>query len=55
MIPITNGSIHSFRHVGGSLELVEFDDPSESASVIEGEEDLEEQNALEERETKGGG
>ncbi len=54
-VAITNGSIHSFRHVGGSLELVEFDDPIESASVIEGEEDLEEQNALEERETKGGG
>ena len=54
-VPITNGSIHSFRHVGGSLELVEFDDPIESASVIEGEEDLEEQNVLEERESKGTG
>jgi probable phosphoglycerate mutase len=28
-IPITNGSIHSFRVVAGELELVEFDDPLE--------------------------
>lgn len=52
-VPITNGSIHSFRHVGGSLELVEFDDPIEFASVVEGDEDLVEQNALEEREAEG--
>jgi probable phosphoglycerate mutase len=52
-VAITNGSIHSFRHLGGTLELVEFDDPIETASVVAGEEDLEEQNLLEERETKG--
>jgi probable phosphoglycerate mutase len=47
---ITNGSIHSFRLVDGTLELVEFDDPIESESVVPGEEDLDEQNALEGRE-----
>ncbi|HMM81670.1 MAG TPA: histidine phosphatase family protein [Terrimesophilobacter sp.] len=52
-VPITNGSIHSFRHIDGSLELIEFDDPIERASVVEGEEDLDQQNALEEREAKG--
>lgn len=52
-VAITNGSIHSFRHVDGALELVEFDDPIETASVIAGEEDLEEQNVLEERESEG--
>jgi broad specificity phosphatase PhoE len=52
-VAITNGSIHSFRHLDGALKLVEFDDPIESASVVPGEEDLEEQNVLEERESKG--
>lgn len=52
-VAITNGSIHSFRHVGGALELVEFDDPIETASIVPGEEGLEDQNALEEREMKG--
>lgn len=51
-VPITNGSIHSFRHVDGALTLVEFDDPIELASVVEGDERLEDQNVLEERETK---
>jgi probable phosphoglycerate mutase len=50
---ITNGSIHSFRHADGALELKEFDDPIETESVLAGQEDLEEQNKLEERETKG--
>lgn len=50
---ITNGSIHSFRHVGGGLELIDFDDPIEVASVAPGSEDLDEQNSLEERETEG--
>lgn len=49
-VPITNGSVHSFRHVGGTLELVEFDDPIDFDSVVEGDEDLDEQNVLEERE-----
>ena len=50
---MTNGSIHSSRHTGGALELEEFDDPIETASVLVGDEDLEEQNVLEEREAKG--
>lgn len=52
-VPITNGSIHSFRHAGGTLELKDFDDPIEAESVLAGDEDLEEQNVLEEREAKG--
>ncbi len=52
-VPITNGSIHSFRHVGGTLELNEFDDPIETESVLAGDEDLDEQNLLEEQEAKG--
>jgi probable phosphoglycerate mutase len=52
-VPITNGSIHSFRHADGALELKECDDPIETESVLAGQEDLEEQNKLEERETKG--
>ncbi len=52
-VAITNGSIHSFRHAGGTLELKEFDDPIEFESVQAGDEDLDEQNLLEERETKG--
>ena len=49
-IPITNGSVHSFRRIGESLELVEFDDPIELDSVVTGEEDFDEQNLLENRE-----
>ena len=49
-VPITNGSVHSFRHVGGTLELVEFDDPIETDSIVPGDEDFDEQNVLEERE-----
>lgn len=52
-VPITNGSIHSFRHTGGTLELKDFDDPIETESVALGDEDLDEQNVLEDRETKG--
>lgn len=51
-IPITNGSVHSFRRVGDSLELVEFDDPIEFDSVVPGTEDFDEQNILEDREDK---
>lgn len=49
-IPITNGSVHSFRLKGDSLELVEFDDPIESDSVVQGAEDFDEQNLVDERE-----
>lgn len=49
-MPITNGSVHSFRHVGGELELVEFDDPIEVESVSAGDEGIDEQNPIEERE-----
>lgn len=52
-IPITNGSIHSFRLRGGALELVAFDDPIEDASVEPGAPDLSEQNAIEQREAAG--
>jgi probable phosphoglycerate mutase len=52
-VPITNGSIHSFRQVGGGLELIAFDDPIDIASVSPGSEDIVQQNPLEERETEG--
>lgn len=48
---ITNGSIHSFRYVDGEFRLVAFDDPIEEESVEVGTEDLEQQNALEKRDT----
>lgn len=47
--PIPNGSVHSFRVVDGTLQLIAFDDPIEAASVREGCGDLDEQNALERR------
>ena len=49
-VPITNGSIHSFRYVNGGLVLVAFDDPIEIDSVTPGADDLIEQNAIESRE-----
>jgi uncharacterized phosphatase len=49
-VPITNGSVHSFRHVDGGLQLVLFDDPIDLESIAEGGSDLEEQNAVEQRE-----
>ncbi|MEO7148054.1 MAG: histidine phosphatase family protein [Terrimesophilobacter sp.] len=49
-IAITNGSIHSFRHARGMLELIEFDDPIEIASIVAGDEDIVQQNPLEKRE-----
>ena len=52
-IPITNGSVHSFRHVDGALELVLFNDPLEVESVTDDCGDLDDQNAVEQRE--GGG
>jgi uncharacterized phosphatase len=48
---ITNGSIHSFELVDGSLELVAFNDPIDEESLVCGTEDLDEQNAIENRET----
>jgi probable phosphoglycerate mutase len=50
-VPISNGSIHSFRLRDGELELVAFDDPIEEASIEPGSADLSEQNALEQRES----
>ncbi|HAM25748.1 MAG TPA: histidine phosphatase family protein [Microbacteriaceae bacterium] len=52
-IPITNGSVHSFRHVDGGLELVAFDDPIDEESVVDDYEDFIEQNAVERREISG--
>jgi uncharacterized phosphatase len=52
-IPITNGSVHSFRHVDGGLELVAFDDPIEEDSIADDGGDIVDQNAIEQRETAG--
>jgi len=49
-IPITNGSVHSFRHVNGALELVLFNDPIEKESITGDCGDLDDQNAVEQRE-----
>jgi probable phosphoglycerate mutase len=46
---ITNGSIHSFELVDGSLELVMFNDPIDELSLECGTDDLDDQNALEGR------
>jgi len=51
--PITNGSVHSFRHADGALELVAFDDPIDEQSIFPFADDFEEQNALAERELRG--
>jgi broad specificity phosphatase PhoE len=48
---ITNGSIHSFELVDGSLELVVFDDPIDELSLECGTDGLDAQNAMESRET----
>ncbi|MHB1171473.1 MAG: histidine phosphatase family protein [Lacisediminihabitans sp.] len=52
-VPITNGSIHSFRLSDGALELVAFDDPLEAASIEPDSVDLSDQNAIEQRESAG--
>ncbi|MFM9918039.1 histidine phosphatase family protein [Lacisediminihabitans sp. H27-G8] len=49
-IPITNGSVHSFRHVDGAIELVLFNDPIDIESVADDCVDFDEQNAVEYRE-----
>lgn len=48
---IRNGSVHSFRHVDGSLELTAFDDPIEAESLDCATDELEDQNAVEARES----
>lgn len=47
---IRNGSVHSFRHTDGTLELIAFDDPIERLSLECATDELEEQNAVEQRE-----
>jgi broad specificity phosphatase PhoE len=49
-VPITNGSVHSFRHVDDGLELVLFDDPIDLESVDDDSGDILDQNAVEQRE-----
>lgn len=51
--PITNGSVHSFRHADGAIELVAFDDPIDEQSIFPLADDFERQNALAERERDG--
>ena len=53
--PIRNGSIHSFRHDDGELSLIAFDDPIEIESLDCADDELEEQNAIEGRESAGVG
>lgn len=48
--PITNCSIHSFSLVAGTLELVAFDDPMETAALSVGHTEFEDQNPFEARE-----
>lgn len=50
--PIRNGSVHSFRHTDGSLDLVAFDDPIEVESLAYATEDIEQQNAVESRDSR---
>jgi probable phosphoglycerate mutase len=47
---ITNGSVHSFRHADGALELVAFDDPIDEQSIFPFADDFEQQNAIAARE-----
>jgi len=49
--PIRNGSVHSFRHTDGTLDLIAFDDPIEAESLECATEDIEDQNAVESRES----
>lgn len=46
---ITNGSVHSFLLADGTLELIAFDDPIDALSLECGTDDIEAQNALEQR------
>ncbi|MCU1542335.1 MAG: histidine phosphatase family protein [Microbacteriaceae bacterium] len=49
--PIRNGSIHSFRHTDGTLDLIAFDDPIEHERMPGATDDIEEQNAVERRDS----
>lgn len=46
-VPISNGSVHSFRLADGALQLLRFDDPIETETGVG--DDLEQQNPLEQR------
>lgn len=50
--PITNGSVHSFLHADGGLELVLFDDPIDEESIFPYAHDYDEQNPLAHREAE---
>ncbi|BAU32359.1 histidine phosphatase family protein [Microcella alkaliphila] len=50
--PITNGSIHSFQHADGGLELVLFNDPLDEQSIFPYADDYDEQNPLAHRESE---
>jgi len=50
---ITNGSVHSLRHDNGTFSLIAFDDPIEEESLQSATENLEEQNAVEQRDSVG--
>ncbi|MCY7412182.1 MAG: histidine phosphatase family protein [Salinibacterium sp.] len=47
---ISNGSVHSFRHVDGSFELLAFNDPIDDESLALAATPFEEQNPIEQRE-----
>jgi len=49
--PIRNGSVHSFTHTDGTLDLIAFDDPIDSESASFSVATLSEQNAVEQRES----
>lgn len=51
--PIRNGSVHSFRHTEGTLDLIAFDDPIEVESLAYAVDDIEDQNAVESRDSLG--
>lgn len=53
--PITNGSVHSFQHADGGLELVLFDDPIDEESIFPYAHDYDEQNPLAHREAERSG
>ena len=50
--PIRNGSVHSFRHTDGTLDLIAFDDPIEVESLENAVDDIEDQNAVESRDSR---
>ncbi|EPR75639.1 putative broad substrate specificity phosphatase [Leifsonia rubra CMS 76R] len=51
--PIVNGSVHSFRHDDGALQLINFDDPIEVESEITGAATFDAQNPIAHREASG--